>query len=340
MNKTPYLYLRGRVWYCDFTYRGIRYRKGLDTNKSIALDKLKKWKKDLKNQKYTPTEFNSFVRRYLEWGEVNKKKQTVYRDTLALKYLTDFKKIKNITDITPFVLDELKAYLIRNGKNAQNINRVLTALKAMMRRAEEWEVVEPKKWTVCKQIKVPKGRVQFYSREEVKELLKVAPDNWKLIIWLGVCSGLRRGEIVNLQWNDIDFGRRIITIQPKKNWCPKDFECRDIPIVKELFEVLKKAFKNDRNDYVVKTEYNKPFTLDGCSRGFIDNIVKKAKLKGSMHTLRHTFASWLVQNGVDLYTVSKLLGHSSIKSTEIYAHLSPNTFLSAMQKLPEVNNKL
>ena len=106
---------------------------------------------------------------------------------------------------------------------------------------------------------------------------------------------------------------------------------------KDKFSVLKKEYKHDRNDYVVKTEYNKPFSLDGCSRLFISNIVKKANLKGSLHTLRHTFASWLVQNGVDLYTVSKLLGHSSIKATEIYAHLSPNTFLTAVQHLPEVN---
>lgn len=334
MNKTPYLYLRGRVWWCDFTYRGIRYRKGLDTNKEIALGKLIAWKKDLKNQRFSPTNFNSFVRRYLEWGETNKNKQTVYRDKLSLKYLTEFTKIRDITDITPLMLDEFKSYLLRIGKKPNNINRILTSIKAMMHKAEVWELVSPKKWEICKEIKTPKGRVLFYSPEEVKKLLDNCPENWQLVILLGCRAGLRRGEIVNLSWEDIDLNKRLITIQPKSNWHPKDYECRDIPIDNLLFKALSKI--ENKKGSVIQTKYNKDFTLGGISHYFIEKVLKKVGLRGSLHTLRHTFASHLVQNGVDLYTVSKLLGHSSIKTTEIYSHLSPNTFQKAIVKLPNL----
>lgn len=334
MKKTPYLYLRGRVWYCDFTYRGIRYRKPLDTNKSLALEKLIAWKKDLKNQRFSPTNFNSFVRRYLEWGETNKNKQTVYRDKLSLKYLTEFTKIRDITDITPLMLDEFKSYLLRIGKKPNNINRILTSIKAMMHKAEVWELVSPKKWEICKEIKTPKGRVLFYSPEEVKKLLDNCPENWRLVVLLGCRAGLRRGEIVNLTWQDIDLNKKIITIQPKENWHPKDYECRDIPIDNLLYKALAKADKSSAK--VLQTKYNKDFTLEGISQYFITKVLKKVGLRGSLHTLRHTFASHLVQNGVDLYTVSKLLGHSSIKTTEIYSHLSPNTFQKAIVKLPNL----
>lgn len=332
--RTPYLYKRGEVWYCDFTYRGIRYRKGLDTNKAIATEKLISWKRDLKNQKFSPTNFNSFARRYLEWGEVNKNKQTAYRDRLSLKYLLAFKKIKDINDITPLLLDEFKGHLLRIGKKPNNINRILTSVKAMMHKAELWELVQPKKWEICKEIKTAKGRVLFYSAEDIKKLLNTCPDNWQLVILLGCRAGLRRGEIVNLEWGDIDLNKKIITIQPKQHWHPKDYECRDIPIDNLLFKALSKADKTSAK--VIQTKYNKDFTLEGISQYFITKVLKKAGLRGSLHTLRHTFASHLVQNGVDLYTVSKLLGHSSIKTTEIYAHLSPNTYQKAITKLPNI----
>ena len=332
--KTPYLYKRGEVWYCDFTYRGIRYRKGLDTNKAIATEKLLAWKRDLKNQKYSPTNFNSFARRYLDWGDANKNKQTVYRDKLAIKYLTDFRKIKDIREITPLLLDEFKTYLIKIGKRPNNTNRILTSIKAMMHKAEIWELVLPKKWEVCKEIKTTKGRILFYSPEEVKKLLASAPENWQLVILLGCRAGLRRGEIVNLDWQDIDLNKKIITIQPKANWQPKDFECRDIPIDALLFKYLSKV--ENKTGSVIQTKYNKDFSLGGISHYFIEKVLKKVGLRGSLHTLRHTFASHLAQNGVDLYTISKLLGHSSVKTTEIYAHLSPNTYQKAILNLPKL----
>ena len=333
MNKTPYLYKRGEVWYCDFTYRGIRYRKGLGTNKALALEKLIAWQKDLQNQKYAPTNFQSFIRRYLDWGYSNKNKLTVERDILSLKYFQQYTKVKDIREITPLVVDGYKNWLLQKGKKFNNTNRLVNCIKAMMRRAEDWELVEKKSWHTVKLLKVPKGRVLFYTPLEIKKLLRLVPYNWQLIVLLGCRAGLRRGEIVNLTWQDIDLSKKIITIQPKENWHPKTFECRDIPISQDLFKILQK--QTNKKGFVALTEDNKPFTLAGIGSHFI-KFTKKLGLKGSLHTLRHTFASHLVQNGVDLYTVSKLLGHSSIKTTEIYAHLSPNTFYKAVAKLPKL----
>lgn len=334
MKKTPYLYLRGRVWYCDFTYRGIRYRKPLDTNKSIALEKLIAWKKDLKNQKFSPTNWQSFKRQYLEWGQVNKNKLTVNKDRLAFKYFDEYIKIKDVNDINAKILDGYKTWLLNHGKQANNVNRMLSCIKACISKAEQWELIEHKNFKAVKDCKTTKGRVLFYSPEEIKKILDYCPENWRLVVLLGCRAGLRRGEIVNLEWQDIDFDRQIITIQPKDAWHPKDYECRDIPIDTLLYKYLSKADKTDAR--VVKTNYNKPFTLEGISQYFITKILKKVGLRGSLHTLRHTFASHLVQNGVDLYTVSKLLGHSNIQTTEIYAHLSPNTFNKAVSKLPKL----
>lgn len=329
-----YLYKRGDIWYCDFVYRGIRYRKGLDTNKQIALEKLSQWKRDLQNQKFRPTEWASFKRQYLDWGKANKNKSTVQWDTTAFRYFDTYTKIKDINDINAHVLDGFKTWLIRQGKKAGNVNRLIACIKAMMNKAEQWELIEHKNFKAVKKLKQVKGRILFYTPEEVKKLLSIAPDNWKLIIKLGCLAGLRRGEILNLAWEDIDLNRQLITIKDKPNWHPKTYECRDIPIAPELLKDLKKY--KETEGYVIKTEKNEQFSLKGASTYFIKKIVKKVGLRGSIHTLRHTFASWLVQSGVDLYTVSKLLGHSSINTTEIYAHLSPNTFIKSIEKLPKI----
>ena len=333
-KKTPYLFKRGEVYYCDFVHRGIRYRKGLGTNKALALEKLIAWKKDLENQKYAPTNWNSFKARYIAWGEVNKKKLTVNKDKLAFKYFDQYIKIKDINDINALVLDGYKTWLLQHGKNANNVNRMLSCMRACVAKAEQWELIEHKNFKSVKDIKTAKGRVLFYTPEEIKQILEVAPENWKLIVLLGCRAGLRRGEIVNLEWSDIDLEKRVLTVQPKKDWQPKDYECRDIPIDNLLYKYLSEADKSDTK--VIKTNYNKTFSLDGLSQYFISKILKKINLKGSLHTLRHTFASHLVQNGVDLYTVSKLLGHSSVTTTEIYAHLSPNTYDKAIKQLPKL----
>ena len=118
-------------------------------------------------------------------------------------------------------------------------------------------------------------------------------------------------------------------------WTPKTNECRDIPLSADLLSYLLVLPHSDKCNRVLYDYYGDPLTLDGIVTKYL-KFIKSTGLKGSLHKLRHTFASHLVQAGVDLYTVSKLLGHSSIKTTEIYAHLSPVTLASAVEKLPEL----
>ncbi|MEN3014320.1 MAG: tyrosine-type recombinase/integrase [Endomicrobiia bacterium] len=86
----------------------------------------------------------------------------------------------------------------------------------------------------------------------------------------------------------------------------------------------------------IRKENGKILDIDeGTLSSLMRKFVKKLKLKDvSFHTLRHTFASHLAMQGVDLYTIAKLLGHSDIKTTEIYAHLSPYHFQDVIKKLP------
>ncbi|RKY88805.1 hypothetical protein DRQ09_02365 [candidate division KSB1 bacterium] len=146
---------------------------------------------------------------------------------------------------------------------------------------------------------------------------------------------MRRGELVNLEWSDIDFQNRIIKIQVKDFWAPKGRRSRIVPMDETTYSILLKRQNLNENKRWIFTRKNGK-KLDGH---LTDKIYKYAKKVGiencNIHTFRHTFTSWLVQRGVPLYTVSKLLGHADYETTQIYANLIPDTFTDAVKKLTE-----
>lgn len=137
-------------------------------------------------------------------------------------------------------------------------------------------------------------------------------------------AGLRRGEIIALQWQDVDFKNNQIYVAPQKT-----DNYRYVPMAADLRIALAAHPKTQKIPYIISLGLNnrEKRTTKAYLSSFYSEVRDKAGLgkKGSIHTLRHTFASPLVQAGVDLYSVSKLLGHTSIKTTEIYAHLAPKT---------------
>ncbi|NIS15703.1 MAG: tyrosine-type recombinase/integrase [Aliifodinibius sp.] len=147
---------------------------------------------------------------------------------------------------------------------------------------------------------------------------------------------MRKGELENLEWSDIDLKRRKISIRAKEFWHPKTGE-REIPINDQLFELLsrlrKKKPRSRETDFVF-------IDRDGSQlktklREAMIKVAKKAGIENltTLHALRHTFASHLIMNGVDLPTVQKLMGHTDIQVTMIYAHLAQDHLNEAVNKL-------
>lgn len=364
--KLPSVYKRpgSPVYWGSVMINGKRKQYALAENKAASqrmLADIKANRKDL--TKYGSVTWGSFKQKFFEWAKANKSPKTLRRDRTSIEYLEEFKpNIKELSDITPPMLEDFKTWLIntaekyksdgktpykRGDMGPQTINRTLASVKAFMRKAEDWDLIGQQKWRTIKKIKTAKGRVEFFNPEEVgilmahtAEMGKERPLDkrppWLTVTYLGARAGLRRAEIHNLMWKDIDFDRELLSVTPKKDWHPKDYECRDIPMPLDLIKHLKTLPK--RGDYVVYDKYGGRMSVDSYT-AYYGREVKKCGLTGNVHKLRHTYASHLVQNGVDLYTVSKLMGHSSIKTTEIYAHLSPITFANAVKKLPKITIK-
>ena len=333
------IYKRNGVWYANyFDEHGKRCRPSLYTkDKRIAEIKfaeIRQKTKTIKDISYAPNlTFDDFLLKFESFIKAEKAPSTQARFRIAIRYLREVKRIDFLSDITPELLQTLKERLVNQNKGAHGINRDISALKTMMRTAEKWKLIGKQEWSLLSKIRTPRGRVEFHNEEEIKKLIEAAPSfDWELVIRLGARAGLRRGEIAMLRWQDVNFKEHQIYVAPNKT----DMH-RFVPISEDLYKALNVAKKRAKTPFVINIGEEHSRKTKDYLTSYYKKIAKSAGVKSFLHKLRHTFASHLVQAGVDLYSVSKLLGHSSINMTEIYAHLAPKTLKDAVSRLPKVD---
>lgn len=147
-------------------------------------------------------------------------------------------------------------------------------------------------------------------------------------------TGLRRGELIYLEWNDLNLDpvSPTVTIQSKPEHPLKTNQERVIPLNAKMIELLERQTRPKDHNWVFKAKTGGIIDPDKLYHG-LAVALKKLGLEGNVHKFRHSFASQLVMDAASLEAVSKLLGHSSIEMTMIYAHLSPDHLRVAVNKL-------
>jgi integrase len=149
------------------------------------------------------------------------------------------------------------------------------------------------------------------------------------MVLISINSGCRRGELFGLEWSDVDFEKELLRIQGNK--C-KSGKTRFIPMNRECAYVFNE-WKREHNGNTIVFPSRGGTELATVKKAWA-NVLQRASIdKFRWHDLRHTFASKLVNNGVDLYVVKELLGHSSLEMTERYSHLAPSKKYEAVQTL-------
>lgn len=254
--------------------------------------------------------------------------------SIFLRYYPDKKEVSDLTkdDLNDFSYDQAL-----NGLSPTTIARRISTIKNFYSFLEGENIV---KGIISEEIIIPKKEhhlPQVLSEEEVNALLK-APDlstekgikEYAILDILYSC-GLRVSEAVNLQINQINEQEGIINILGKGK------KQRIVPIRKEALKALKRYISEVRNGHLVIDK--KIVFLDKkgkkMSRQAIYNIVKdnakKAEIKKEIHphTLRHSFATHLLDNGADLRVVQELLGHTKIGTTQIYTHVTAKTLVKS-----------
>lgn len=327
---------KGLIWYLDYLADGRRVRKRIGTGKRLAKLALADVQVKLERKELgfasKDRGLEDFIREYLTYAKGNKSRQSYERDTFIVKNFTAYIKVRKLAAVTPAMLEAYKVHRRENGAKASTVNRELNTIKAMFNKATAWGAIARDPAKSVKKFRESRRQVRYLSKAEIKSLLKAASDRLGPIIETFLLTGLRRGEIIHLTWTDVDFKRKILSVQAKGEWHPKDYEVRHIPMTKRLAEVLENLPRKE-SAYIFTNGRKEKLNGIVLSKNFRD-LVRGLGIQGvSIHTLRHTFASHLVMSGADLYTVQKLLGHSSIKTTEIYAHLAPDYLRTAIERL-------
>jgi len=240
--------------------------------------------------------------------------------------------------------NDLEYFLVNKFPEAKHATALTyRTLKSAFQKAIQWNYLEVNPLEKIKLPKIPQNKPIFISDIELRQIISYEQnETLKDIYFFAFYSGCRINEILNLKWNSIDFAERIISIRNDETFTTKSKKERIIPINNNLFENLKnrlpKVNKINNDAYVFLDSKGRKFRADTVSKWFkktVKDAAKEIKIDTNIHfhTLRHSFASCLVQRGVSIYEVSKLLGHSDIKVTEIYAHLKPDNLRKAIDLL-------
>ncbi len=321
------------IYYISFEEEGKRKWKSTgQRHKAAALKELLTFDKSRNLSKPRIT-LQGFVRDFLSNAEITFSAKTldIYKRTLHnFSSLVGDKLLKSITakDVDLYRTYRLKAV------SPISVNIELRTLKAAFYTAVQWKLLADNPLQRVSLIRIPDQQPTYLSKEDLQNLLCIVSEGWlKEIIIIAVSTGLRRGELLNLTWKDVDFERRLLYIQSKENFRTKGGRRRTVPMSEAVFQLLWKNAQSTTSEYVFNIN-GRRILGDWVSHRF-KFYVRKAGLNKKLHfhSLRHTFATWLVQEGVSIYEVQKLLGHSSISVTQIYSHLAASELHSAVNKI-------
>ena len=322
---------KGKNWYIDYYVKGRRKRKKIGPSKKLALQVLKDVQLKIAKGEYLGVyeerkiPFDKYAEQYLNYSKANKAWSSYRRDRFSINKLASFFKGKYLFEITSQMIEKYKATRLEKVAPA-TVNRELACLKHMFTKAIDWGFVKANPAKGVKRLKEPPGRLRYLKTEEVEALLRACSDNIRPIVVIALNTGMRKSEILNLKWSDVDLKNLKITVINAKN-----NESRMIPINQTLYQELLELSQKANGEYVFSNRDGRPFK--DIKKGF-SSALKRAGIKDfRFHDLRHTFGSHLVMQGVGLRTVQQLMGHKEIRMTMRYSHLSPEYVQKAVESL-------
>jgi integrase/recombinase XerD len=224
---------------------------------------------------------------------------------------------------------EIEHFLSKKKQEASewSARKYYGSLAAAFEKAVHWELIKANPFRKVKKPKPPEVMPLFFSENEFNTmLLTMQSKDFRELCITALLSGLRLGELLALQWNDIDFNSKVIQVKNSETFTTKTRKNRIVPMSEELFRLLRDRKENIKNEstFVFHNKKGKPLKEQTISQQFKKHVIDAGiNDKLHFHSLRHSFATHLVKKGVPLFAIQKLLGHSTSKTTEIYSHLLP-----------------
>ena len=330
------------VWWMSFTYNGRLCRKSTGTSDEKLAKKIfgkvqtqvieVKWF-DIDHSKQRT--LKEMIERYSKEYTVHRTYYPQKREKSIFKHLyAYFGEFCTLGEIEQWI-GGYEQFRKGNGISPATIVKELGVLRTMFniaRKQWRWKVENP-----VSDIKLPtvhNERVRYLSEDENKRLfeaLEKSKEKWlKPLVVIAIDTGLRLSNICDLRWSEVNLFSKMITIDAEAT---KNDDYLGVPLTDSAFQILKELNKTQSLSGHVFNDCGEKLYDRKVQRAF-RHLLEDAKIGTfHFHDLRHTFASYLRQQGVDLHTISKLLGHKDLRMTKRYAHLNVDSLRSAISRL-------
>lgn len=309
---------RGSVWWIDVaTPSGERVRQSAGTdNKARAQelhDKLKAeaWRVSRLGERPRRLWNDAVVR----WLKESSHKATIETDKMHLRWLDPYLGGKHLDDVSRAVVDRITEAKLAEGVTNATVNRLLEVVRAILRKcANEWEWLD--RIPSVRMLKEPTRRIRFLTRDEAERLLVELPEHLADMAAFSLATGLRRANVTGLQWAQVDLVRRIAWVHPDQAKARKAIA---VPLNAEAV-ILIRRWLGKHPTHVFSFKGRPIFQVS--TKAWYAALEKAGIQDFRWHDLRHTWASWHVQQGTPLFALQELGGWESSEMVRRYAHLS------------------
>ena len=332
------LYKRGKTYWMSYSVNGEMCFKstGITTRREAEYI-LGCRRKEIKEGKIPETrqvknyKFAELANDYSGWAE----RQRIFKSKkIWIKQLVEVFGNLDVKDLNTKMFEQWQTKRLKYNKPA-TVNRVLACLKHMVNKGVQWDMASEETLKRVRNVKLLEEnneRLRFLTVEECQTLIDCCTLHLKPIVTVALHTGMRRGEILGLKWEQVDLNHGFILLDTTKNG-----ERREIPINGTLRKMFKNMPHSVESVHVFTDKDGNPYK--SVKRRFSTALKKAGILDFRFHDLRHTFASHLIMAGIDLTSVKELLGHKSLKMTLRYAHLASGHKMKAVNILDKVLTK-
>ncbi len=334
------LFKRGKKWGINYIDpNGRQVRKLISPYKEAAVKVLKKLETEIVEGKYLDIAkshnilFEDFAQQYID-TYVRLENKNFTKQSCLVRNLVKYFKGHALDRIDTCMIRQYLAKRLEKVKPS-TVNRYHSLLQSMFNRAIEWDIFLGRNPTMgIKKLPENNQRCRWLTEKEQERLLSHCHEMTRPIVLIALQSGMRWGEIINLKWgqslnsNYVDFENNLIYVHESMS---KNKRSRHIPLSQDIRLELENMFTKKSGYIFLNFDTKKP--LGSIKRSFNTALRRAGIANFKFHDLRHTFASQLVSRGTDLYVVQKLLGHTTPKMTQRYAHLKSDQLIEAIEKI-------
>ncbi|ARM32524.1 site-specific integrase [Legionella longbeachae] len=322
------LYKRDGIWWTDIYHQGKRVRKSTGTeirqNAQRFHDQLKNDLWNEKTQKSIPKK--SWIDAVVRWVDESQHKRSLDMDKMHLTWLDPYLRKKMLVDVDRDLIEAIAQKKEKTGVTPSTVNRMLEIIRAVLNRAhKQWGWLESA--PIIRMRKEENRRIRWLTKEQADRLLKELPSHLRDMAAFTLCTGLRESNVTQLKWSAVSLDKGHALIHPDES---KTKKAIPVPLNKQAISIIQS--QKGKNSVYIFTYQGKPVTR--CN----NHAWRKALLRANIndfrwHDLRHTWASWHVQNGTALHELQQLGGWSNYETVLRYAHLSSDHLKMAAERV-------